>query len=92
MDDVYTLLERVNDRQSLITFIEALVAERESAEELEREHPNRYQMGGALDWQNSDISMFLDGACQFLHHHVGDGDTPSWRMIAEFLWCGKIME
>jgi hypothetical protein len=92
MSDSYELLERVNDRDSLIAFVEAFIAERESAETLESEQPHRYAMGGTLDWQNSDISSFLDGACQFLHHHVQDGDPPTWRMIAEFLWCGKIME
>ncbi len=73
MSDSYELLERVNDRDSLIAFVEAFIAERESAETLEREQPHRYAMGGALDWQNSDISSFLDGACQFLHHQC-----PGW--------------
>ena len=90
--NVYQLLERVDDRESLIAFVNALAAERSAATELEKDEPIRYSMGGAYDWQNGDITSFLDGACEFLHHHVNDDDSPSWRMIAEFLWCGKIME
>ena len=83
MPDVYELLERVNDRKSLIAFVDALIAEREAAAKLEDENPTRYCLGGAYDWQNADIPSFLSGVCEYLHHHIADGDDPTWRMIAE---------
>ena len=92
LPDVYVLLERVVDRDSLIVFVDALAAERADAASLESDEPLRYSLGGANDWANADIPSFLDGACEYLRHHVSDGETPTWRTIAEFLWCGKIME
>ena len=88
------LLHKVEDRDSFITFVRALAAERERAEEMEREDSTRYRLGGALDWQNRDISSFLYAALDYfeskpLHHPE---DSPSWRMFAELLYFGKIIE
>ena len=48
------LLDAVHDRESFNRFVDALASERERAEKLEREEPERYRYGGALGWQNSD--------------------------------------
>jgi hypothetical protein len=87
-------LEAVRDRDTFIAFVDALAAERRRAEQLEAAEPARYQLGGALGWQNADIASFLDAAlAYFTPKPFHEPETaPSWRMFAEFLWCGKIIE
>jgi hypothetical protein len=85
------LLDCVDDRESFIAFVEALAAERRQAERLETEQPVRYQLGGALDWQNGDIASFLEAALDCLKEDRPQVE-PSWQMFAEFLWCGKIID
>ncbi|MDB5306494.1 MAG: putative integron cassette protein [Gemmataceae bacterium] len=84
------LLDGVHDRASFVAFVDALAAEREKAEELERAEPVRYQLGGALGWQNGTISTFLQAALACFERNPGE--TPSWRFFAEFLYFGKIYE
>jgi hypothetical protein len=87
-------LDSVRDRDTFIAFVEALAAERRRAEQLEAVDPARHQLGGALGWQNADIASFLDAALVYFTpkpFHEPE-TTPSWRMFAEFLWCGKIIE
>jgi hypothetical protein len=87
------LLDRVTDRDSFIAFVEALAAEREKAEAMERAEPVGYQLGGALGWQNGDISGFLSAALAcFDHPDHRTSEEPSWRLFAEFLYFGKIYE
>jgi hypothetical protein len=89
-------LESVVDRASFVRFVFALADERERAAEIERREPTRYMVDGALDWMNADIPEYL-GACADLleSDRVGrdlDLDHPSWRLFAEFLYHGKIIE
>lgn len=89
------LLAHVVDRESFIAFVEALAAERRQAEHLEKEQPLRYQLGGALGWENGDIADFLEAALAYFQEgSLGPAPepVPSWRMFAEFLYCGKIIE
>ncbi len=88
------LLDRVDDRDTFISFVEAMAAEREEAERMERTERDRYQFGGALDWQNSDISAFLLAALAYFEPSASrqPESTPSWKMFAEFLYFGKIYE
>jgi hypothetical protein len=88
------LLDKVRDRDSFIAFVEALAAEREQAQELERAEPTKYQLGGAFGWQNGDIASFLRAALAYFESgefHQPD-KRPSWKMFAEFLYFGKIYE
>ena len=93
--DVHDYLEQVRDRDTFIAFVEALAAEREEAEKLERERPDYYQLGGALNWQNADISSFLYACLACFDdrpYQKGVSEEPSWRGFAEFLYFGKIYE
>jgi hypothetical protein len=88
------LLDSVNDRDSFIAFVEALAAEREHAAEIERENPTAYSIDGALDWKNADIASFPYAALDYFTKkpfHTPETE-PSWRMFADFLYCGKIIE
>ena len=87
--------DAVHDKASFIRFVEALVEDRQQAEELERADPMKYSMGGAGDWQNGTISSFLDAALagalaqkDWANHQSG----PSWRDLAVLLYLGKVYE
>jgi hypothetical protein len=85
------LLGQVKDRESFLAFAKALLEERELAEKMEREEPEKYRLCGALGWENGSISSFLGAALAC----VEDGshfEESSWRGFAEFLYCGKIYE
>jgi hypothetical protein len=94
MSQLYDLLENVSDRDTFLAFVRALAEEREAAQQLECDEPTRYMLGGAHDWQNGDISSYLYAACEyFTDRPLSPPETePSWRMFADFLWCGKIIE
>ncbi len=87
-------LDSVVDRESFLAFVRALIEEREEAERMERDEPERYRWGGALNWQNSEISAFLEAALNDFEpgpFHQPEW-PPSWKMFAEFLYFGKIYE
>ena len=66
----------------------------ELLQEIKRVNPQTYQVDGAHNWKNGNIDGFLYAAMQYFHPkplHQPEA-VPSWRMFAEFLWCGKIME
>ena len=94
--NVMEALEKVNDRESFVTFVHAFIDEREQAEALERATPEYYRYGDALGWQNSAISNYLAAALycvedpESLGEHISE--EPSWRAFAEFLYMGKIYE
>jgi hypothetical protein len=94
--NVAKALDRVTDRESFVAFVEALVEERELAEQLEREKPEYYKYGGALSWQNSTISSYLSAALNCVEdpNSLGEhiSEVPSWRAFAEFLYMGKVWE
>lgn len=88
------LLDAVTDRDTFVAFVSALAAEREEATAIEQANPKAYCVDGALGWKNGDIASYL-GACldyftEKPFHKPERG--PSWRMLAEFLYQGKIIE
>lgn len=91
MKSLEHLLDEVDSRDAFIAFAEALAKEREAAARLERAEPRRYSIDGALDWKNGDIASFIyAGLTRFQHSR--DDEQPTWRMFAEFLYHGKIIE
>ena len=83
--------DTVHDHESFSRFVEALIADRQVAEGLERDDPEGNKYGGANGWQNSTISDFLEAGL------VGSNawksaNEPSWRDLALFLYLGKIYE
>jgi hypothetical protein len=71
-----------------------LASEREDAQRIESENPQSYIVDGAHNWKNAEIGAFLYAALDYfdvkpLHKPEKD---PSWKMFAEFLYCGKIIE
>ena len=88
------LLARVVDCKSFMEFVTALAEEREEAERMERDESTRFQLGGAHNWQNGSISSFLYASLAYFDakpFHEPE-TVPSWRMLAEILYYGKIYE
>lgn len=86
-----TLLESVQDRDSFVRFAEALAKERERAAKLERDEPSRYCLDGALGWKNADISSFLYAGLSRLEMTPGS-EKVAWKVFADFLYHGKVVE
>lgn len=88
------LLDQVEDKESFVRFVLALASEREAAESEERGNPQRYMVDGARGWKNADIAAFLYAGLEYFEDrplHKPE-HSPSWRMLAEFLYFGKIYE
>ena len=87
-------IKNITDKESFMKFLEIMIIDRESAEELERKDPEKYQWRGANNWQNSSISHFLEsGSCYFTEGpHRHKGNELSWKDLAGFLYFGKIYE
>jgi hypothetical protein len=88
------LLDAVVDRDTFVAFVHALADERARAAEIEKANPKACCVDGALGWKNGDIAGFLYAALDYFTEkpfHKPDRE-PSWRMFAEILWCGKIIE
>jgi hypothetical protein len=88
-------LDNVKDKETFIIFVRALAEEREQAQKLEKESPVRYQLGGALDWQNGDIASYLWAALAYFEPNPNREpvrDEATWQEFAEFLYMGKIYE
>lgn len=89
------LLEQVLDRESFIAFVAALASERELASQIEKDNPQSYMVDGALNWKNGDIQNFLYAALDYFEPgplREPPAEQPNWKMFAEFLYCGKIIE
>ncbi len=86
------LLTKVQDKQSFIEFVTALAQESEHAI---KQATHGHQLDADLGWKNVDVSNYLYAALDcFESRPLEDQsfDSPSWRMFAEFLYYGKIIE
>lgn len=91
---VEELLDQVVDQETFVAFVRALADESATAKEMARNEPERYAYCSVLGWENSDISSFLFSCLEYFetgHFHRPEA-TPSWKMIAKFLYFGKIYE
>lgn len=91
---IFELHEAVHDRDSFIAFVEALAKEREDGHKLEQTGAEQYKWIGAYEWQNVEIHSFLNGCLDYFENkpfHKPESE-PSWKMFADFLWFGKIIE
>ena len=88
------LLDQVHDRDSFIRFVRALAEERDRAEKVEHSEPKKYVLDGASNWKNSDVASFLYGALDYFSEKPfhSPEKSPSWKMFADFLYHGKIVE
>ena len=68
--------------------------ERRRVEGIEAANPESFMWGGAEGWNNNCISLFIEGGCSHFESPTDDKviENPTWKDLAEFLWCGKFME
>ena len=97
MADPAELLDQVNDRESFLAFVRALIADRVDEVEKERIQPSSPWGPGANGWENGTIETFLDAAVRWAEDSnmgqiQGLPEGASWRAFAVFLYCGKIYE
>lgn len=90
MRELVDYLDNVNNRGSFIVFVKELTKERSKAQKLEFENPVKYKYNGALEWQNTSIEQYLECAVSWLED--SNRKDISWKLMAEFLYCGKIYE
>lgn len=84
-------LENVKDKETFVEFLNALIEDRSRAEEIEQRNIENYQSdGAALGWNNTNIESFLQAALVWLVD--SDKNEVSWKLMAEFLYSGKIYE
>lgn len=94
-DDLDELLERVNDEQSFIAFIQALGADF-ALERTMNEPLSPYGLG-ALGWENGSVDAFFEAAGAWAidsSRQVG-ADVASanvWQRCASILLAGKFYE
>ena len=91
---ILELLEQVHDRESFLAFAYAFAEERRRVEEIEAANPEDYQWGGGEGWTNNCISLFIEGGLSHFEPALAGSviDNPTWKDLAEFLWCGRFME
>ena len=89
-------LEAVVDRDSFLTFVKALITDREDEIMKEKEHPSSPFGAGANGWENGTIESYLEAAVSWAEDSRGQPlglpEEPSWKAFATFLYCGKIYE
>lgn len=84
-------LENVQDKETFIEFVNALIEDRSNAENIEQENIKNYKSGtAALNWHNTNIESYLQAALVWLVD--SNKDEISWKLMAEFLYSGKIYE
>lgn len=91
----------VNDRESFLAFVRALVADREAAVEAEKRNPTDPRLLGLVPdaggYYNFTIETYLEAALRWaevsdMGESQGLPPGPSWRAFAAFLMSGKIYE
>jgi hypothetical protein len=89
--------QAVHDFDSFLTFVAALVEDREASVAAERVAPSSPYMPDAGGWENVTIESFLFAALRWAES-TGMGVSqglpagPSWEAFAAFLLSGKVYE
>lgn len=93
VDDALDQVEQAQDRESFLTFVDALRRDLEDAERRERAQPSHPYGRGWNDWELGNMSLagFLEAAVNWAREHPIPAE-PSWQTFAEFLHAGKIYE
>lgn len=94
--DLADRLENVTDRASFLSFVKALIADREDEVAKEKLNPSHPFGSGANGWENDTIESYLESAVSWAEDShpqtVWFPEEASWKSFALFLYCGKIYE
>jgi len=89
---IIELLGQVHDRESFLKFAYGFAEDRRRVESIENADPEGYRWGGAEGWNNNCISLFIEGGLSHFEQDSPAIENPTWKDLAEFLWCGKFIE
>ena len=92
MKSLYTLLESVNSKESLLVFMKALELDRLDEDAKELASPSSPYGSGANGWENGTISSFIEAMHAWATDSSDLPESPSWRTFADILLAGKIYE
>ena len=96
MNDLNTRLEQVNDRESFIKFVRALIQDREDEVRKEKDAAGNSYGPDANGWENGTIENYLDAAIAWMEDSLGGENElppePSWKSFAKLLYAGKFYE
>lgn len=97
MDETDLDWQRVTDRESFLTFVRALMADRQDSLAREATHPSSPYGPQASGWENVTIEAFLEAALAWaedtrMGKEQGMDGGPSWQTFALFLSAGKWYE
>ena len=87
------LVERVNSKETFLEFVEALAADWNEEQSLEKKSPLNPFGRGSTGWENGSIGAFLE-AMQAWTTDSGNkiSAKADWKLFAEILYAGKIYE
>jgi len=94
--EIFDLLENVNDQETFMIFVKAMLKERYEDIELENKNPSDPYGSSHKGWENVTLEGFFSaaiawsdstdfGSLQNIHDNL-------WYKFATFLYCGKIYE
>ena len=91
-NEPHLLLEQEDGPESLLEFVDALIADRVASKGDSSATPGH---GAAVAWENTTIESFLESAAAWARDSQfgqtqGLGTANPWRVFATFLFCGKI--
>ncbi len=96
MHDLNELLEGVNDRDSFLEFVKALIEDRKAELEDEKSNPGSPIGPGSRGWENGTIENYLDASVAWVEAWNGkEGEVPkepTWQSFARILYAGKYYE
>jgi hypothetical protein len=96
MIDLDKLIEQVNDRESFLLFVKALIEDRELEVAEEKKNPSQPYGPGSMGWENGSIEDYLESSVAWTEAWVGKKhelpQEASWSSFARFLYAGKYYE
>ena len=95
MTELHDLVKTVEDKESFLKFVKALIADREDEVKQEKEGLGSSYQSGANGWENGTIESFLEASVACTEDHGDEtilSEKASWQSFAQFLYVGKIYE
>jgi hypothetical protein len=95
--DLYELADNVETEQDFLSFVQALMEDKESENKKEKVKPSSPYGAGANGWENGNIVTFLDAALAWGQASINGlefykkPENP-WKRAAHILHAGKFYE
>ncbi len=90
--ELYSLLEKVNSKETFFQFVKALKEDKLDEDKKEKEKPSNPYGPGWNGWENGDIPAFLEAIEAYGEDSHQITEEPSWKNFALLLYAGKMYE